>query len=184
MLNICEETLMEQILLKENMQQALIKVMKNKWAPWVDGITTENIKDFLNKHYPSIKEKLRKGTYNPSPVRRVNIPKPNGGQRPLWIPTVLDRMIQQAILQVLTPIFEKEFSNNSYWFRPGRKAHDAIQKAEEYIEEWNDYVVDLDIEKFFDNVNHDKLIWYINRRIKDKVLLKLLRKWVFLFLMC
>jgi RNA-directed DNA polymerase len=132
------------------MQTALKRVESNKGAAGVDGMEVQDLRDFLKEHWLEVREALESGTYRPSPVRRVEIPKPDGGVRQLGIPTVLDRLIQQAIAQVLTPMFEPGFSPHSYGFRPGRSAHQAVQQAQAYIREGYDWVVDIDLEKFFD----------------------------------
>jgi RNA-directed DNA polymerase len=170
---------MEEVLRRENLVQAYHRVRANKGAPGVDGMTVDDLKLYLKEHWPRIKEHLIAGTYQPQPVRRVDIPKPSGkGVRSLGIPTVLDRFIQQAILQVLTPIFDPHFSESSYGFRPGRSAHDAVRCARKYVEEGYRCVVDIDLEKFFDTVNHDMLMARVARRIKDKRLLKLIRAYL------
>ena len=170
--------LMEVITSPENMKKALKRVMKNKGAPGVDGMTTAELPSWLNQHWSRMKGELLVGAYKPQPVRRVGIPKPDGGHRYLGIPTVVDRLIQQAILEVLTPIFDPHFSDSSYGFRPGRSAHQAVAKAQSYIEEGKRWVVDLDIERFFDNVNHDALMARVARKVDDKVLLKLIRAYL------
>jgi RNA-directed DNA polymerase len=142
-------------------------------------MTVDDLKLYLKEHWPRIKEQLIAGTYVPQPVRRVDIPKPDGkGVRSLGIPVVLDRFIEQAIQQVLTPIFDPHFSESSYGFRPGRSAHDAVLKARQYAEEGYRFVVDFDLEKFFDRVNHDVLMSRVARRVKDKRLLKLIRRYL------
>jgi RNA-directed DNA polymerase len=171
--------LLEEVLRRENLIKAYHKVRVNKGAPGVDGITVDDLKAHLKEHWPRIKGQLIAGTYNPKPVRRVDIPKPGGkGVRSLGIPVVLDRFIQQAILQVLTPIFDPHFSESAFGFRPGRSAHDAIRKARQYVEEGYRCVVDIDLEKFFDTVNHDVLMARVARRVKDKRLLKLIRAYL------
>ena len=168
--------LLEEVLRRENLIKAYHKVRANKGAPGVDGMTVDDLKACLKDHWPRIKERLFSGTYVPQPVRRVDIPKPCGkGVRSLGIPVVLDRFIQQAILQALTPIFDPHFSESCYGFRPGRGAHDAVRKARQYVEEGYRYVVDFDLEKFFDTVNHDMLMARVARRVRDKRLLKLIR---------
>ena len=170
---------MEEVLRRENLVTAYHRVRANKGAPGVDGMTIDDLKLYLKEHWPRIKEQLIAGTYQPQPVRRVDIPKPSGkGVRSLGIPVVLDRFIQQAILEVLTPIFDPHFSESSYGFRPGRKAHDAVRCARQYVEEGYRYVVDIDLEKFFDTVNHDMLMARVARRIKDTRLLKLIRAYL------
>ncbi len=171
--------LLEEVLRRENMLSAFRRVRSNRGAPGIDGTTVEQLGDYLKVEWPRIREKLLKGTYRPMAVRQVEIPKPNGnGMRPLGIPTVLDRMIQQAILQVLTPIFDPHFSDSSYGYRPGRCSHDAVKAAQRYAEAGCRFVVDFDLEKFFDRVNHDVLMARVARRVKDKRILRLLRKYL------
>jgi group II intron reverse transcriptase/maturase len=148
----------EQVFARENLLRALRRVETNGGAPGIDGMTVAELRPYLREHWPEIKQRLDAGTYRPSPVRRVEIPKPDGGVRLLGIPTVLDRLIQQAVAQVLTDVFEPVFSPHSYGFRPGRSAHDAVTEAQGYVQEGYTWVVDLDLEKFFDRVNHDKLM--------------------------
>lgn len=170
--------LLEKILARENMILAMKKVIKNKGSHGVDGMGWDELRTNVSKHWAEIKRKLLEGTYKPAPVRRVEIPKPNGGKRMLGIPTVIDRMIQQAIAQELNKIYEPVFSDNSYGFRPGRSQHMAIKKAKEYINEGYKWVVDMDLEKYFDTVNHDILMERLSRRIKDKRVLRLIRKYL------
>ena len=173
------ERLLEEVLRRENMLSALRRVRSNKGAPGIDGMTVEELVPYLKMGWPRIREELLEGTYQPAPVRQVEIPKPKGdGMRPLGIPTVLDRMIQQAILQVLTPIFDPHFSNSSYGFRPGRCCQDAVKAAQGYAGSGYRFVVDLDLERFFDRVSHDVLMARVARRVKDKRLLRLLRKYL------
>src|ERR1035441_1388109 len=167
--------LMEEICERENLKQALQRVKANKGSPGVDGMTVGGINDYLKQHWPAIREQLLSGTYEPKPVRRVEIPKPDGGVRKLGIPTVLDRFIQQAVMQVLQRQWDSTFSDHSYGFRPGRSAHQAVARAQQYIAAGYGWVVDLDLEKFFDRVNHDKLMGQIAKRVEDKRLLKLIR---------
>src|SRR5271166_3173322 len=167
--------LMEEICERENLKQALQQVKANKGSAGVDGMTIGGITDYLKQHWPAIREQLLSGTYEPKPVRRVEIPKPDGGVRKLGIPTVLDRLIQQAVMQVLQRRWDSTFSDHSYGFRPGRSAHQALAQAQQYIAEGYGWVVDLDLEKFFDRVNHDKLMGQIAKRVEDKRLLKLIR---------
>ena len=172
-------SLMEEVLRRENLIRALRRVRSNKGAPGIDGMTVEELTAYLKEHWTRIREELLEGGYEPQPVRRVEIPKPNGGGvRPLGIPTVLDRLIQQAILQVLSPIFDPYFSESSYGFRPGRGCHDALKAARGYVEAGYRWVVDVDLDKFFDRVNHDVLMARVARRIKDKRLLRLLRRYL------
>lgn len=173
-----DSDLMEQVVARENMLAALKRVERNGGAPGVDGIPTERLRDQIRAEWPRIRGELLAGTYQPQPVRRVEIPKPGGGKRLLGIPTVMDRLIQQALLQVLTPIFDPQFSEASYGFRPGRKAHDAVRKARQYVEEGYEWAVDLDIEKFFDRVNHDILMARVARKVTDKRVLKLIRRYL------
>src|SRR5665811_1169631 len=167
--------LMEEICERENLKQALQQVKANKGSPVVDGMTVIGIKDYLKQHWPAIREQLLSGTYEPKPVRRVEIAKQDGGMRKLGIPTVLDRFIQQAVMQVLQRQWDRTFSDYSYGFRPGRSAHQAVAQAQQYIAEGHGWCVDLDLEKFFDRVNHDKLMGQIAKRVEDKRLLKLIR---------
>lgn len=170
--------LMEKVVSRENMTKALRRVEENKGAPGVDGMPVEYLRSHLRENWPQIKEQLLTGTYQPQPVRRVEIPKPSGGVRLLGIPTVTDRLIQQALLQVLTPTFDPEFSDASYGFRPNRRAHDAVRKARQYVQEGYQWVVDMDLEKFFDRVNHDILMARVARKVKDKRVLKLIRRYL------
>lgn len=171
-------SLMEAVLKRENIQAAYAKVVSNKGAPGVDGMATGDLGPYLKKHWLQIKDELLAGRYEPMPVKQVEIPKPDGGVRKLGIPTVIDRLIQQALHQVLSPIFEENFSESSYGFRPGRSAHQAVLKAKEYMLEGRRWVVDLDLEKFFDRVNHDILMSRVARKIKDKKVLLLIRKYL------
>ncbi len=168
----------EAVFARENMQTALKRVESNKGAAGIDGMEVRDLHDYLKMHWLEVREALESGKYQPSPVRRVEIPKPDGGARQLGIPTVQDRLIQQAIAQVLTPRFEQVFSPHSYGFRPGRSAHQAVQQAQEYIREGYDWVVDIDLEKFFDRVNHDMLMARVARVVKDKRVLKLIRAYL------
>ncbi|MED4924413.1 group II intron reverse transcriptase/maturase [Anoxybacillus geothermalis] len=169
---------MKQVLSRENLLRALKQVEKNEGSHGTDGMSVKDLRRHLVEHWDAIRHALEEGTYEPCPVRRVEIPKPNGGVRLLGIPTVTDRFIQQAIAQVLTPIFDPSFSEHSYGFRPGRRGHDAVKKAKQYIQEGYTWVVDIDLEKFFDRVNHDKLMGILAKRIPDKILLKLIRKYL------
>ncbi|ACO32387.1 MULTISPECIES: group II intron reverse transcriptase/maturase [Acidobacterium] len=166
---------MEEIVERENLKEALRRVKANKGAPGVDGMTVNQLGGHLRQHWPTIREQLLSGTYRPEPVKRVEIPKPDGGVRKLGIPTVLDRFIQQAVMQVLQRRWDPEFSDHSYGFRPRRSAHQAVAQAQRYIAAGYGWVVDLDLEKFFDRVNHDKLMAQIAKRVEDKRLLKLIR---------
>jgi RNA-directed DNA polymerase len=167
--------MMEEIVERENLKVALRRVKANKGAPGVDGLTVDQLDDHLKQHWPAIRERLLSGTYRPKPVKRVEIPKPDGGVRKLGIPTVLDRFIQQAVMQVLQRRWDPEFSNRSYGFRPGRSAHQAVAQAQQFIAEGYGWCVDLDLEKFFDRVNHDRLMAQIAKRVDDKRLLKVIR---------
>jgi group II intron reverse transcriptase/maturase len=169
---------MEQVVERENMLQALRRVQQNKGAPGVDGMDVKSLTPFLKEHWQGIRAELLDDAYKPKPVRRVEIPKPDGGVRLLGIPTVLDRLIQQALLQVLTPVFDPGFSEHSYGFRPGRSAHQAVKEARKYIEEGYRYTVDIDLEKFFDRVNHDRLMARVARKVKDKRVLRLIRRYL------
>ena len=167
--------LMEAVCERRNCKQALARVKRNKGSAGIDGMTVEQLPAYLKKHWLTIRAQLLSGTYKPPPVKRVEIPKPDGGMRKLGIPTVLDRFIQQAVMQVLQRSWDCTFSAHSYGFRPGRSAHQAVAKAQQYIAEGYGWVVDLDLEKFFDRVNHDKLLARLARRIGDKRMLKLIR---------
>jgi RNA-directed DNA polymerase len=169
------DRLMEEVCERENLKAALRQVKANKGSSGVDGMTVVALSDYLRQHWPAIREQLLNGTYEPKPVRRVEIPKPDGGVRKLGIPTVLDRFIQQAVMQVLQRRWDRTFSDHSYGFRPGRSAHQAVAHAQQYIAAGYGWVVDLDLEKFFDRVNHDKLMGRIANRIEDQRLLKLTR---------
>jgi RNA-directed DNA polymerase len=166
---------MEEVCERENCKQALARVKANKGSPGVDGMTVHDLPGYLKQHWPAIREQLLSGTYVPQPVKRVEIPKPDGGMRKLGIPTVLDRFIQQAVMRVLQGRWDRTFSDHSYGFRPGRSAHQAVEAAQQYIAAGYRWVVDLDLEKFFDRVNHDKLMAKIAERVSDKRLLKLIR---------
>ncbi len=162
-----------------NIQKAVLKVKKNKGAAGIDNITTEEIEELMCEQWPEIKKAILEGKYHPKPVKRVEIPKPDGtGVRKLGIPTVLDRVIQQAINQVITLVFEPIFSESSYGFRPGRGCHQAVTKAQKYIQEKYNWVVDIDLEKFFDRVNHDMLMARVARKVKDKKILLLIRRFL------
>jgi len=170
--------LWEQVWARENLFAALKRVESNGGAPGIDGMTVKDLRVYLRGYWLEIREALESGAYKPNPVRRVEIPKPDGGVRELGIPTVMDRLLQQAIAQVLTPIFERKFSAYSYGFRPGRSAADAIKQAQEYVQAGNEWVVDIDLEKFFDRVNHDMLMARVAREVKDKRVLKLIRAYL------
>ena len=171
-------SLMEQILTKENLNQAYLQVVRNKGAEGVDGMKYTELKEYLEKNGESIKEQLRMRKYKPQPVRRVGIPKPDGSIRNLGVPTVTDRFVQQAIAQVLTPIYEKQFHEHSYGFRPSRCAQQAIITALDMMNDGYDWIVDIDLEKFFDTVNHDKLMSLIGRTIKDGDVISIVRKFL------
>jgi group II intron reverse transcriptase/maturase len=165
-------------LTRENLQQALRRVRANKGAPGVDGLDIDQTARHLTTAWPAIREQLLRGTYRPMPVRRVTIPKPDGGERELGIPTVTDRLIQQALLQVLQPVLDPTFSEHSYGFRPGRRAHDAVLAAQSYVQSGRRIVVDVDLEKFFDRVNHDILIDRLQKRIGDPGVIRLIRAYL------
>src|SRR5580700_9635369 len=167
--------LMEEVCERENLKEALRRVKANKGSAGVDGITVNQLDDYLIQHWPAIREQLLNGTYEPRPVRRVEIPKPDGGVRKLGIPTVLDRLIQQAVMQVLQRQWDPTFSASSYGFRPKRSAQQAVAQAQKHIAEGHGWCVDFDLEKFFDRVSHDKLMGQIAKRVEDKRLLKLIR---------
>jgi RNA-directed DNA polymerase len=169
------DRLMEEVCEPENLKEALRQVKANKGSAGIDRMTAGQLADYLKQYWPTIREQLLSGTYEPKPVRRVEIPKPDGGVRKLGIPTVLDRFIQQAVMQVLQRRWDPTFSNHSYGFRPGRSAHQAVAQAQQYIAEGYGWVVDFDLEKFFDRVQHDKLMGQIAKRVEDKRLLKLIR---------
>ena len=166
---------MEEICERENLKAALHRVRTNKGSAGVDGMTVGELAGYLKQHWPVIRDQLLSGTYEPKPVRRVAIPKPDAGVRKLGIPTVLDRFIQQAVMQVLQRRWDRTFSDSSFGFRPGRSAHQAVAQAQTYIAEGHGWVVDLDLEKFFDRVDHDKLMGQIAKRVDDRRLLKLIR---------
>ena len=169
---------MEEVVTDENCALALAAVKRNKGAAGIDRMTTKELEKHLQAHWEKIRAKLLAGTYVPSPVRKVEIPKPSGGTRMLGIPTVQDRCIQQMVLQALTPIFDPQFSESSYGFRPGRSAQDAVRAAQKYAQEGKNWVVDIDITKFFDHVNHDILMGRIGSVIRDKRVLGLIGKYL------
>ena len=172
------EQLMEEVCARENCKQALARVRANKGSAGMDGMTVRQLPEHLRQQWPEIREQLLNGTYKPQPVKRVEIPKPDGGIRKLGIPTVLDRFIQQAVMQVLQRRWDRTFSEHSYGFRPGRSAHQAVEQAQKYIAEGYRWVVDLDLEKFFDRVNHDRLMAKIAERVGDRRMLKLIRAYL------
>ncbi len=169
------DRLMEEVCERANCERAWKRVRKNKGGPGVDGMTIDETRDHLREHWPGIRSQLLDGTYQPQPVKRVEIPKPDGGIRKLGVPCVVDRLIQQALLQVLQPQWDPTFSEHSYGFRPGRSAHQAVAQAQEYVAEGYGFVVDIDLEMFFDRVNHDRLMAQIAERVSDKRVLKLIR---------
>jgi RNA-directed DNA polymerase len=166
---------MEAVCRRENLWKALKQVQSNKGSAGVDGMTVRQLPGYLVKHWPGLREQLLQGTYQPQPVKRVEIPKPDGGVRKLGIPTVLDRFIQQAVMQVLQGQWDRTFSQHSYGFRPGRSAHQAVAAAQQHLADGYRWVVDIDLEKFFDRVNHDRLMAAVAKRVGDKRLLKLIR---------
>jgi RNA-directed DNA polymerase len=172
------ESLMEDVCDRENLEVAWHRVRSNQGSSGVDGRTIDETRDYLREHWPTIREQLLNGTYRPQPVRRVELAKPDGGVRKLGIPTVLDRLIQQAILQVLQGRWDPTFSEHSYGFRPGRSAHQAVAQAQSHVAEGYGFVVDIDLEKFFDRVNHDILMDRVARRISDKRMLRLIRAYL------
>jgi RNA-directed DNA polymerase len=171
--------MLEQLLSRENLLEALKRVEANKGSHGVDGMSVKLLREHIKQNWLTIRQAIEEGTYQPNPVRRVEIPKPNGGGvRMLGIPTVTDRMLQQAIAQVLTPLFDPQFSEHSYGFRPKRRGHDAVRKAREFMKEGYRFVVDLDLEKFFDRVNHDRLMMKLAEKVEDKKVLLLIRKYL------
>ena len=169
---------MEEVVERDNLKAALKRVRQNKGSPGTDGMTVDELVVHLRNHWPRIREELLAGTYQPLPVKRQEIPKKAGGVRLLGIPAALDRFIQQALLQVLQPRFDPTFSKHSYGFRPGRSAQHAIAKAQRYVEGGRRFVVDVDLEKFFDRVNHDVLMGRLAKRIADKRMLRLIRRYL------
>ena len=170
--------LMERVVARENAIEALKRVRRNKGSPGIDGMTVEQLEPHLYEHWQAIREQLLAGSYQPSAVKRQLIPKSGGGIRELGIPTVLDRFVQQLVLQVLQPIFDPTFSEPSHGFRPGRRAHDAVRKAQQYIQDGRRWVVDVDLEKFFDRVNHDVLMGKLQNRIGDQRMLRIIRRYL------
>jgi RNA-directed DNA polymerase len=173
-----DECLMEQVLERENLFQALKKVKGNGGSPGIDGMTVEELPEHLKEHWPHYRKSLLNGSYQPQPIKRKEIPKPHGGVRKLGIPTVLDRFIQQALLQVLQGEWDERFSEYSYGFRPRRNAHQAVKRAQAYIREGRTRVVDMDLEKFFDRVNHDKLLSEVSKCVKDQRIIALVRRYL------
>jgi len=169
---------MERVLSRPNLLAALKRVRKNKGSPGIDGMTVDELPDWLREHWLRVREELLVGTYRPQPVKRQLIPKTGGGKRALGIPTVLDRLIQQVLLQVLQPQFDPSFSKHSHGFRPGRRAHDAVREAQRYVQAGRRWVVDVDLKSFFDRVNHDVLMGMLSRRIADKTVLGLIRRYL------
>ena len=170
--------LMEQVVERSNLFAALARVRRNGGSPGMDGMSVEALPEYLKRKWPEIRESLLLGTYEPQPVRRVEIPKPGGGVRRLGVPTVVDRFIQQALLQVLQPIWDRTFSEWSYGFRPGRSAQQAVAQAQRYLGMGYSWVVDLDLEKFFDRVNHDKLMSRVRGRVADRRVLRLIDRYL------
>lgn len=170
--------MLEQLLSRGNLLEALKRVEANKGSHGVDGMSVKSLREHIKQNWQTIRQAIEEGTYQPSPVRRVEIPKPNGGTRMLGIPTATDRLIQQAIAQALTPLFDPRFSEHSYGFRPKRRGHDAVRKAKAYMTEGYRFVVDLDLEKFFDRVHHDRLMRKLATRVKDKKVLLLIRRYL------
>jgi RNA-directed DNA polymerase len=170
--------LMEEVVQEGNVKEALKRVRSNKGSPGIDGMTVDELPAFLAKNWMNLREQLLAGSYQPRPVKRTQIPKPEGGVRELGIPTVMDRLVQQAILQVLQPRIDPTFSEHSYGFRPGRSAHQAVKAAHGCIERGLSWVVDVDLEKFFDQVNHDVLMGRMAKRVGDKRMLRLIRRYL------
>jgi group II intron reverse transcriptase/maturase len=170
--------LMEQVVARENAMRAFQRVRRNKGSPGIDGMTVDQLAPYLREHWTVIREQLLAGSYRPSAVKRHEIPKSDGGMRQLGIPTVLDRFVQQLLLQVLQPIFDPTFSEHSHGFRPGRRAHDAVRKAQRYLQDGSHWVVDVDLEKFFDRVNHDVLMGKLHNRIADRRMLRIIHRYL------
>lgn len=176
--NVYTSNLLKKVINRDNMEEAVKRVMKNKGSHGVDGLTTDELQSYLEENGRKLQQSLLDGTYEPLPVRRVEIPKDNGKKRLLGIPTVVDRVVQQSIAQVLNPIFEKTFSDNSFGFRPGRSAHGALIRSQEYMNEGYKWLVDIDLASYFDTVNHDKLIGLIYKEVKDISTISLIRKYL------
>ena len=179
-----QDRLMETILERENMLRALKRVRANDGAPGIDGMSVDQLPGYLKRHWPKIKQDLLNGRYKPLPVRRKEIPKPAGGVRLLGIPTVLDRLVQQAVAEVLQQIRDPTFSENSFGFRPGRSQHDALQRAKTYVLDGYRHIVDMDLAKFFDTVHHDRLMSRLAEKVRDKRVLKLIRRFLTAGVMC
>lgn len=173
-----KSSMLKEILSRQNLERAMLQVIGNGGSGGVDGMQTDELRDFLNHHYQKLTVEITAGNYKPSPVRKVEIPKPQGGTRMLGIPTVLDRLIQQAICQWLSPKYEATFSQYSYGFRPHRNAHQAVKQSQQYLQEAKTWVIEIDLEKFFDKVNHDRLMSTLAKRISDKPTLKLIRSYL------
>jgi group II intron reverse transcriptase/maturase len=169
---------MEAVVESRNLRAALKRVRQNGGSPGIDGMTVEELPEWLRENWPEVREELLTGTYQPQPIRRQTIPKRGGGVRELGIPTVLDRFVQQALLQVLQPRFDPTFSEHSYGFRPRRRAHDAVRAAQRYVQQGRRWVVDVDLEKFFDRVHHDVLMGRLAKRIAEKRVLGLIRRYL------
>lgn len=170
--------MLERILSRQNLIKALERVERNKGSHGVDGMSVQNLRPYLKDHWPALRKEIEEGVYFPQPVRRVEIPKPNGGARKLGIPTVIDRFLQQAIAQILNESFDSTFSPNSYGFRPNKRGHDAVRQARTFMEQGYRWVVDIDLEKFFDKVNHDRLMRTLSQRVKDGRVLQLIRRYL------
>jgi len=171
-------SMLERVLERSNMFLALQQVMVNRGCGGVDGVSVDELPAYLKEHWPRIREELRRGSYKPQPVKRVAIPKPGGGERHLGVPTVVDRLVQQALLQVLQPQWDLSFSDSSYGFRPGRNAHQAVRAARDFIKSGHRWVVDMDLEKFFDRVNHDVLMHRVRQRVDDPIVVRLIHKYL------
>jgi len=174
----CMEELMEKILEKDNLNKAYLQVYRNKGSQGIDGMTVQELKSYLRNNGESIRKDLMEETYTPNPVLMVEIPKENGKERMLGIATVVDRVIQQSVSQVIMELIDKTFSDNSYGFRPNKSAHQAIKQANQYINEGYKYVVDIDLSQYFDTINHDKLMYLLTKEIKDSRVLRLIRKFL------
>ncbi|ACO78243.1 group II intron-encoding maturase [Azotobacter vinelandii CA] len=172
------DTLMERVLAPANLKRAYQQVVRNRGAPGADGMTVADLAGYVKQYWPILKARLLAGEYHPQAVRAVEIPKPQGGTRQLGIPSVVDRLIQQALLQQLVPIFDPLFSDYSYGFRPGRSAHQAVEMARAHVAAGQRWCVELDVEKFFDRVNHDVLMACVERRVEDKQVLRLIRRYL------